>query len=515
MEIKFIGANNTVTGSRYILEINDSKIMFDCGLHQGKRAESQVRNSQFPFDVDSITAVVLSHAHIDHSGNLPSLAKRGYKGPIYTTHATKDLCEYMLMDSAYIQERSIEFINKRKEKRGEALIEPLYGEEDAVFALSLFQGKDYYVPFEVAPGVEITFYDAGHILGSALTFIKLHEFSTGEKTTLLFTGDLGRPHLPILRDPDTDKLPPIDSLIIESTYGDKFHESVVEAQDKMAEIINATASKGGKLIIPAFALGRTQEIMYELHQLFKKKMIPPIQVFLDSPLAVNVSEVFKRHRECFDEDAQKLIEAEEALLSFDNFKQTTSVEESKNLNNYTGPCIIISSSGMCEHGRIVHHLFNNIEDPKNTIMIVGYQAEETLGRKLVEGEKTVKIFDEEKKVKAKIVVMNYFSAHGDRSDLLEFTTRCKELKRVFLVHGDAERSKALKVGMESNEIPNVIIPNWGETYDISAKNINIHPTASIEPPKVEEAKIKQVKPAKEGAAKPQFKTSTPFDSSGF
>lgn len=482
MRLLFIGANHTVTGSRYILEINGKKIMLDCGMHQGKRAESEFRNRCFPIPAEKVDMMLLSHAHIDHSGNIPLFVKKGFKGPIYSTLATQDLCQYMLLDSAFIQEKNIEYLNKKRAERDEPPVEPLYGVEDANEALTLFKGKNYYEPFEIAPGVKVTFYDAGHILGSALTYLELKDFDSGESTTLLFTGDLGRPHLPILRNPDLEKLPPVDVLMIESTYGDKFHESAVEAAETLATIIKDTASKGGKIIIPAFALGRTQEITYELHQLYKENRIPNLPIFLDSPLAVNVTEVFKRHPECFDEEAKKMIESgDESLLEFDTFKQTTSVEESKALNNYSGPCIIIASSGMCEHGRILHHLKNNIEDPKNSILIVGYQAEETLGRKLVEGMKEVNIYNEPHKVRAKIEVLNYFSAHGDRSDLLEFTSHLgrKGLKRVFLVHGDSKRSIALKDAMESNEIPNVVVPKWGESYDLSPAKLNVLPETRI------------------------------------
>lgn len=471
MQITFVGANHTVTGSKYLIEINGKSILLECGMHQGKRKESEHRNNCFPFDLTDLDAVVLSHAHIDHSGNLPNLVKQGYQGPIFCTHATKDLCGYMLTDSGRIQERNVEYINKRREKRGEEPIEPTYNEADAEKALSFFQGRDYYKEFDVVDGVTCTFYDAGHILGSALVFLNLHDFETDEKVSFLFTGDLGRPHLPILRDPDKDRLPEVNILMTESTYGNKFHESIVEAQDKLAEIINDTAAKGGKVIIPAFSLGRTQEIMYELQQLVDGKRIPAMPVFLDSPLAVNVTQVFREHPECYDEEAKKLLENNDRdILGFDNFKQTASVEESKALNNFNGPCIIISASGMCEHGRIVHHLKNNIEDPRNTVMIVGYQAHYTLGRKLVEGEKEVKIFDKMYKVRARIEAMNYFSAHADRSDLIDFATSLKGLKRTFIVHGDTERSFALKESFESNEMTHVVVPSWGEVYDLSLKD---------------------------------------------
>lgn len=471
MRITFIGANHTVTGSKYLIEINGKSFILECGMHQGKRKESEHRNNCFPFDPVKLDAVVLSHAHIDHSGNLPNLVKHGFMGPIYATHATKDLCQYMLTDSGRIQESNVEYINKRRTKRGEEPIEPVYTEADAVNSLSYFKGQNYYSAFEVVPGAKCTFYDAGHILGSAMIHLELNDFETNEKVSFLFTGDLGRPHLPILRDPDLKVLPNIDILMIESTYGDKFHESIVEAQDKLAEIINDTAAKGGKILIPAFALGRTQEVTYELHQLRIANRIPAIPVFLDSPLALSVTGVFKAHSECYDEEAKKMLAKEDvdSILGFDSFKQTNSVEESKELNNFNGPCIIIAASGMCEHGRILHHLKNNIEDPRNTVMIVGYQAEYTLGRKLVKGEKLINIFDKEYSVKAKIEPLNYFSAHADRSDLLNFTDGLNGLKRVFIVHGDSERSLALKVAMESNEIPNVIVPSWGEVYSLSLK----------------------------------------------
>ncbi|MDP4007859.1 MAG: MBL fold metallo-hydrolase [Candidatus Peregrinibacteria bacterium] len=470
MQITFIGANHTVTGSKYLIEINGKSFIMECGMHQGRRKESEHRNNCFPFDVKGLDAVVLSHAHIDHSGNLPNLVNHGYEGPIYSTHATKDLCQYMLTDSGRIQESNVEYINKRKEKRGQELIEPIYTEADAINAISYFKGQNYYESFDVVDGVKCTFYDAGHILGSAMIFLEMHDFETDEKVSLLFTGDLGRPHLPILRDPDIEKLPPADILMIESTYGNKFHESIVEAQDALAKIINETAAKGGKIIIPAFALGRTQEVTYELHQLANAKRIPAIPIFLDSPLAVSVTGVFKAHPECYDEESKKMIEdGSESLLGFDNFKQTKSVEESKELNNFNGPCIIISASGMCEHGRILHHLKNNIEDPRNAVMIVGYQAENTLGRKLVKGETVVSIFDKDYQVKARIEALNYFSGHADRSDLLNFATSVKGLKRTFVVHGDAERSFALKEAFESNELSNVCVPSWGEVYDLNLK----------------------------------------------
>jgi len=473
MQITFVGANHTVTGSKYLIEINGKSLLLECGMHQGKRKESEHRNNCFPFDIDGLDAVILSHAHIDHSGNLPNLVKQGYQGPIFCTHATKDLCQYMLTDSGRIQERNVEYLNKRREKRGEEPVEPIYDEQDAINALSFFKGKDYYKEFEVFEGVTCTFYDAGHILGSALVHLTLHDSETGETVKFLFTGDLGRPHLPILRDPDIARVPETDILMIESTYGNKFHESIVEAQDKLAEIINDTAAKGGKVIIPAFSLGRTQEIMYELHQLVDKEKIPAIPVFLDSPLAVNVTEVFRRHPECYDEEVKKLLEGDDHdILGFDNFKQTESVDESKALNNFNGPCIIISSSGMCEHGRILHHLKNNIEDPRNTVMIVGYQAEYTLGRKLVRGETDVKIFDKMYQVKARIEPMNYFSAHADRSDLLSFATGLKGVKRTFVVHGDTERSTALKEALESNDMTNVVVPSWGEVYNLSILQVD-------------------------------------------
>src|SRR3989339_1506687 len=471
MKLTFLGADRTVTGSRHLIEINEKKILLDCGLFQGKREEEYCYNCQFPFDPKSIDVLILSHAHIDHSGNIPNLVKNGFTGPIYCTSATKDLCDYMLQDSGYIQEREAEYLNSKKNKNEEPDVQPLYTQEDAKKSLLQFKTVNYGITFKLVDGVHVTFLNAGHILGSAIIVLELEDFEKNEKLILTFTGDLGRSRLPILKDPEIPSYS--DILITESTYGDKFHDNIEMADEKVAEIVNETARKGGKIIIPAFAVGRTQEIVYTLRQLIDKGKIPHLPVIVDSPLATNITEVFKRHHECYDEETREIfMKAKQGIFGFELLNYTTSVEDSKALNNKRGPMIIISASGMCEHGRILHHLKNSIEDPRNRIMIVGYQAENTLGRKLVDGEKKVNIFGKPYRVKAKIEVTNFFSAHGDRADLLNFGLAIKGLKKIFIVHGDEKRANALKDGFIENGIKDVIVPKYKDSFEIDLNQKN-------------------------------------------
>lgn len=465
MKIKFCGAAREVTGSRHLLEINGKKILLDCGLFQGHRDEAAKKNSEFCIDPKEIDAVILSHAHIDHSGGLPFIVKGGFKGPIYSTFATRDLCNYMLMDSAYIQEKDAEYMNKKLKKKGEPLIEPIYNTEDAVAALELFYGVSYEKAFVVAPGVVCSFYDAGHILGSALIHLVIHEEDTGKRYTLAFTGDLGRKNLPILRDPQN--LPPTDFLITESTYGDRFHESILEAGKRLAEVVNKTAERGGKILIPAFSVERTQEIVYHLNVLWQEKKIPDIPIYVDSPLAANVTEVFTNHPECFDRKTfREFIVNRKNPFGFGRLKYTRDVEESKALNELNGPAIIISASGMCENGRILHHLKNNIEDPKNTIMIVGFMAANTLGRKIQEGQKMVNIFGEPYKLRAEVCKMDAFSGHADRSDLLDYISKIEGLKKIFLVHGEESQGQKFKSYLEESGFKDVEQPERGQEFEL-------------------------------------------------
>ncbi len=466
MKIKFAGAaGGDVTGSKHLLEFNGKKILLDCGMFQGHRKEADQKNRELLFDPSELDAVILSHAHIDHSGILPVLAKNGYKGPIYCTHATRDLCNYMLCDSAYIQEREIEWLKKKKKNIGQELPEPLYTLDDAEEILKQFHAVSYEQSFVVADGIVASFYDAGHILGSALVHIILYDKEKKEHKKLCFTGDLGRRNLPILRDPQP--IPPAEILISECTYGNRLHANILTVEDDLAEIVNQVASRGGKLIIPSFALERAQEIVYHLNALYQKERIPDIPIYVDSPLAGNVTEVFRSHPECFDKSVYRLfIDEGKNPFEFCTLTYTRSVEESKALNKKNEPMIIISASGMCEHGRIVHHLKNNIEDDRNVVLIVGYQAAHTLGRKLVDGHKEVTIFGDQYNVRASVYVMDAFSGHADRSDLLEYIGKIEGLEKVFLVHGEEKQRQAFSVALAENGINDVTLPALGEEFEL-------------------------------------------------
>ena len=470
MKIHFWGAAREVTGSRHILEVNGKRILLDCGMFQGRRKEAEVKNKDFGFDPKTIDAVILSHAHIDHSGCLPLLVKQGYKGPIYSTFATRDLCNFMLMDSAFIQEKDAEYMNKKRLKQDPHAeqVKPLYDSKDAQQALCQFYGVGYENAFVVTEGVVCSFYNAGHILGSSLVHLIVKDQAAGKTYKVAFTGDLGRKNLPILRDPTP--MPPTEYLITESTYGNRFHESMLDAGAKLKEIVNRVANRGGKIIIPAFSVERTQEMIYHLNVLWQRKEIPDIPVFVDSPLSVNISEVFINHPECYDEEIyNEFINNRKNPFGFGRLQYTHSVDESKALNSHHGPCIIISSSGMCENGRVLHHLKNNIEDSRNLILIVGFMAKDTLGRRILEKQPSVKIFDEEYRLKAEVEVMNAFSGHADRSDLLEYIKQIKDLKKVFLVHGEETQSLGLREYLLEIGIPAVEVPGRGETVTIEEK----------------------------------------------
>jgi metallo-beta-lactamase family protein len=469
MNIQFAGAARTVTGSMHLIEVGGKQLLLDCGIYHGRREESARINGTFPFDPETIDAVVLSHAHIDHSGNLPTLVKHGYRGPIFCTSATKSLCEVMLLDSAFIQEKDAEYVGKRHMKKGEKPPLPLYTQEDARATLPLLQGRDYSTPFSVLDGVECRFEDAGHILGSASVALTLRE--KGRTVKLAFTGDLGRPNLPILRDPVFVGGGAFDYVLSESTYGGRFHAPVVEMKDQLLDPIRRATERRGKIIIPAFSVGRTQEIVYMLHQLSIDGLIDHIPVYVDSPLSVNVTEVFRKHPECFDEETLAVLNSpsNNDPFGFDRLSYIRDVEQSKKLNDADGPCIIIASSGMCEAGRIVHHLANSVGNPKNMVLIVGYQAENTLGKRLVNREPVVNIHGEPHEVKAEIRVLNSFSGHADHNELLAYLGRfpVKEVKKVFLVHGDPEASEALGAGLRSGGFGTVLIPSRGDRVELN------------------------------------------------
>jgi metallo-beta-lactamase family protein len=463
MHLQFQGAARTVTGSMHMLTVQDRTILLDCGLVQGRREEARQLNSTFPFRPSEISAVVLSHAHIDHSGNLPGLVRHGFRGPIYCTKATRDLLEVMLKDSAFIQERDVEFINKKHQRKGLGPITPLYTQADVEATLPLLRGQDYSQLFDVTDGVQCRFEDAGHILGSASVALTLRE---GTNTChLAFTGDLGRPGLPILRDPVFvgDEA---DFLISESTYGGRMHAPIADMDQQLLDAIQRAVARRGKIIIPGFAVGRTQELVYVLHRLSVEGKIDYLPVFVDSPLSVNVTDVFRRHPECFDEETQAILASSDHNdpFGFERLTYIRDVEHSKELNDRPGPFIVIAASGMCDNGRIVHHLANGVGDARNMILIAGYQAENTLGKKLVDKQPVVNIFGEPHEVKAEVTVLNSFSGHADHDELLSYIGKFdrKRIKRVFLVHGDPDQADKLSGGLRGAGFSDISIPARGD-----------------------------------------------------
>jgi len=463
MKITFHGAARAVTGSQHLIEVNERRILLDCGLFQGKRSDAYDRNHRLPFDASRIDVVVLSHAHIDHSGNLPNLVKAGFRGDIYTTFATQDLCGAMLLDSAHIQERDVQYVNKKRARKGEPPFKPLYTQAEAVESLRYFHAVAYERTVTILPGVTLTFYDAGHMLGSAISVLNITERERGRDVRLVFSGDLGQPGLPILRDPTP--IEEADVLIMESTYGDRLHESFEDSVRRLEQIVAQTYKRGGKIIVPSFAVGRTQELVYALHQLQRKGDLPPLKIFVDSPLAVNVTAIFANHPEAYDEETRAFISGDKAHLDpfgFQGLIYVRSVEESKALNFLNQPAIIISASGMAESGRILHHLANNVEDPRNTILIVGFQAEHTLGRRIEERQPKIRIFGEEYHLRAQVERLTGFSAHADRNALLAWAAAFKKKPlRTFLVHGEEPALSSLaealrtEVGFERVDIPDL------------------------------------------------------------
>ena len=464
MLLTFRGAARTVTGSMHEIQTSGRRLLLDCGMYQGRRKEAAERNKNFPFSPAEVDAVLLSHAHIDHSGNLPNLTSNGFQGPIFTTPATIDLCASMLLDSAFIQEKDAEFINRRTSRRRRVLpesdgdpVEPLYNMNDARAAMEQFRPVAMHSRTEVLPGVFSTTHEAGHMLGS--TFLKLEI----EGKRVLFSGDIGRRSLPIIRDPE--RAPEADILIMESTYGDRLHLPLLHAKDKLASIINATAARGGKIIAPAFAVGRTQQLVLLIHELILDRKIPEIPVFVDSPLAVNVTEAFRTHTECYDIETNAFLDNGHDPFGFHRLRYIRDVEESKALNDLRVPCIIISASGMAEAGRVLHHLRNNVPDPRNTVLITGFQAENTLGRKLLEGQREVNIFGEPVRVRAEVVKINELSGHADQQELLAWMEPLvRSVKEVFLVHGEYNQQQALALAMEERFNIRPIIPERGQSF---------------------------------------------------
>jgi metallo-beta-lactamase family protein len=464
MKITFAGAAREVTGSCHMLEVGGRTVLLDCGMFQGRRAETRAKNALLPTETSKVDAVVLSHAHIDHSGRLPFLIRHGYRKPIYCTAATRDLAAVMLADSAHIQEKDAEFLARRQKE----FSEPLYGMRDATGAVERMVGMPYDTWFDVVPGVRALFNDAGHILGSASVTLDCSEGTMRKR--IVFSADVGRAGLPIIRDPK----PPTggaDVVILESTYGNRDHPSVASAREMLAKIVTETAGRGGKVLIPAFSVGRTQEIVYDLHILTREGRIPQIPIYIDSPLAIDATTVFAMHPEVFDR-TEDLIQKVQDLFHFSLVRYTREASESKALNTQHGPMVVIAASGMCEAGRILHHLAHNASDPRTTILIVGFQAEHTLGRRIVDRVPIIPIFGEEVALRARVEILNGYSAHGDRTELQAWLDAVRQgdprgvVAPVYLVHGEASAQDAFAEQLRNAGYPQVHAPAWHEAITL-------------------------------------------------
>lgn len=463
LRVTFWGAARTVTGSMHLVETPTQTLLLDCGLFQGRRAEAYQRNRTFPFDPKAIDAVLLSHAHIDHCGNLPTLLRKGFRGPIWCTPATRDLTAVMLEDSARIQQEDAEYLN-RKRPKGEPKVEPLYDPRDVVRTLRACQSIPYDRPFDVGKGTRATFVDAGHLLGSAMVHLEVDR--AGGPASLTFTGDLGRRAQPILRDPAA--VPACDLLVSESTYGGRTHEPTELLADDLGAIVRRTVERGGKLLIPAFSLGRTQTVVYFLHQLVKDGKLPEVPVYVDSPLAAAATEVFRLHPECFDEETAELLARDPDLFGGSRIRYLRTAEESRMLNSLEGAAVIVAASGMCEAGRILHHLKHHVEDPRTTILLVGYQAPNTLGRRIAERRDEVRVLDRVLKRRAEVVTLNGFSAHADHAELVDYLTPlAQRVKQVRLVHGEPEPAAALAEALRAKGFADVAVPDRGETAEVA------------------------------------------------
>ena len=466
MKFTCFGAAETVTGSMHLLEANGVRILFDCGLYQGKRQESFDRNRHIPFDGAGIDVLVLSHAHLDHVGNIPSLVNSGFHGHIFCTQATADVARAILLDSAKIQESDTAYVNRKRAARHEPPPEPLYTTAEALASLHLFVGIGYERPMQLATGVTLTLHDAGHILGSAICELRVEE--QGRQRRFVFSGDLGRPAPRILRPPV--RLDGADVLVMESTYGGRSHGPMEPTDEQLGNIVAATAQRGGKVIIPAFAVGRTQEIVYAFHKLCEANRIPALPIYVDSPLALNVTEVFRMHPECFNLETVQFIanDTHHDAFGFDHLRYTRTVEESKALNDMHEPMVIIAASGMAEAGRIQHHLANNIEDPRSTVLIVGYQAENTLGRRIAERQPKVRIYGDEYTLRADVQILPAYSAHADHGELMEWAgaMHLDKVQDIFLVHGETEAQTALAQSLQGAGAPRVRAPKQGEVFEV-------------------------------------------------
>ncbi|MDP3731901.1 MAG: MBL fold metallo-hydrolase [Candidatus Omnitrophota bacterium] len=453
VKIKFLGGVGTVTGSSHLVSTDKSQVLLDAGLFHGHRDEFYQINTALHYNPHKLDALILSHAHIDHCGNIPTLSKKGMRCRIYTTSATRDLAKLMLEDSGKIQEEDIKYVNKINKRLGLPLRDPLYTRKEALKAASRFRAIPYGERFCAAKDIFFTFYDAGHILGSSIIVLDISATNSGgpaknsggkddsRNIRLGYAVDLGRKNLPLLNDPVVPK--GLDYLILESTYGGRLHAPIEEAKAKLKDAINRTVERKGKILIPSFTLERTQELLYFLNELLKEKAIPFIPIYVDSPLAIDITELFKYHLDYLDEETRQAVNRKEGPFEFLNLKFIRSQEESKGLNNDKRPMIIIAGSGMCESGRILHHLKNNIEESRNTILVVGYMAANTLGKKIVERLRSVRIFAVEYELNAEVIVINAFSGHADKNELCDFALAAQPLKRIFLVHADPDQAQAL------------------------------------------------------------------------
>jgi metallo-beta-lactamase family protein len=468
MKIKFCGAARNVTGSNHLLDINGKKILLDCGLFQGGgRAKAKLKNQELLYDPKDVDYVLLSHAHIDHAGRIPLLVKRGFTGQIFCTKATKELANVLLQDSAYIQMQDAFYINKKF--KGET-IEPLYTNEDVEKAITLFKSHEYTQKFKLDEGIWVTFYDAGHVLGSAIVVIDYKE--DNEYKRLTFTGDLGQKYVPIVNDPYQVK--ESDTLITESTYASHLHDDFSTVHDDLAMLVNDVVARKGKIIVPGFSFERTQEFVYVLHELIDQKRIPQIPIFVDSPLSTEISKVFDKFKDYYDEETfRTFVDKKKSPFYFEGIKYIKKVEESKRLNQLKGSCIIISASGMCEAGRIKHHLKNHMSNQNNLILVIGFMARGTRGRLIVEGRRTIKIFGQNYPLKADVVIMNSFSAHADKLELLDYVKNIENLKNIFVVHGEETECAVMR-----DNIYNVLkfkgrveVPIQGEEYEVKGENV--------------------------------------------
>ena len=465
MKIYFEGADQTVTGSQHLLEINGKRLLLECGIYQGKRADFYEVNQHFPFNPRELDAVILSHAHIDHSGNLPNLVRQGYDGPIYVTPPTVELANFMLQDSGKIYEEDASYINLKKLKRGQKRVEPLYTIEDAKKVAQQFRPVPYDMEFAPMPGVNARLVNAGHILGSAAIVLDIEE--NGKKMRLWFSGDIGRFKLPLLPDP---VLPTkVDYLMMECTYGDTPHGDPEEAYRQFREVVLRTFQRGGKVIVPAFAVGRTQEIVYMLNRMLSDNELPRFPIFVDSPLAINITEVFMKFPDYFDDETKQFVNTgKHPALTFPELSYTRSTDASKAINDQKGPLMIISASGMCEAGRILHHLKNNVKDPKNTVAIVGWQAPNTLGRRIQEKQAQIKIFNEMYPLRAEVALISGLSAHAGQDGLLQYALAAKEggVKKIFLVHGEEDAAGVFTQLLNQKGFQAVEFPGKGVTAEI-------------------------------------------------